>query len=87
MSTIETIVLVVAGVALIMIATLLVIIVGIHQEERRLTLGRGEPPTGPALLARRVLGAHFAPRADQESPAGVEHLLPEALAGNHPAAL
>jgi hypothetical protein len=87
MAAIETIVLVVAGITFIVIASLAVIIIGIHQEERRLTLGHEEPPTGPALLTRRVLGAHFAPRADEEFAARMEQLLPEALAGNPPAAL
>lgn len=47
-----------AGVAVIVIATILVII-GVHQEERRKTLAHGDPPTVPALLARRVLGAYI----------------------------
>ena len=48
-----------AGFALIVVATILVII-GIHQEERQRTIIRGRrPPTVCALLARRVLGGHF----------------------------
>jgi len=46
-----------AGTAVVVVATILVII-GVHQEERRGTLARRPPPTIPALLARRVLGAH-----------------------------
>jgi hypothetical protein len=47
-----------AGFAVIVVATILVII-GIHQEERQRTIIRGRrPPTVCALLARRVLGAH-----------------------------
>ncbi|HEU5419263.1 MAG TPA: hypothetical protein VFV41_16345 [Streptosporangiaceae bacterium] len=48
-----------AGFAVIVVATILVII-GIRQEERRKTiLGGHVPPTACALLARRILGAHF----------------------------
>jgi len=54
-----------AGFAVIVVATVLVII-GVHQEERRQTLAHGDPPTGAALLARCVLGAYV-------------HLLPERL--------
>jgi predicted membrane metal-binding protein len=48
-----------AGFALILVATIIVII-GVHQEEAAKTAVRGlRPPTICALLARRVLGAHF----------------------------
>jgi hypothetical protein len=47
-----------AAFAVIVIATVLVVI-GVHQEERRWTLAHGDPPTVLALLARRILGAHF----------------------------
>jgi hypothetical protein len=47
-----------AGFGLVVIATVLVII-GVHQEERRQTLLNRRPPTIPALLARRVLGSQF----------------------------
>jgi hypothetical protein len=53
-----------AGFAVIVVATILVII-GVRQEQRvmeregRQTFARQEPPTILALLARRVLGAHF----------------------------
>jgi hypothetical protein len=47
-----------AGFAVIVAATV-VVIVGVHQEERRLTIRSGRPPTVCALLARRVLGAHL----------------------------
>jgi hypothetical protein len=50
---------VIAGFALVLIATVLVII-GVHQEERRKSVvGGHRPPTPCALLARWVLGAHF----------------------------
>jgi hypothetical protein len=56
-----------AGFAVIIVATVLVII-GIRQEERRHSFGRDDPPTAIALLARRVLGAHVSllPRAQPE---------------------
>jgi hypothetical protein len=44
-----------AGLALVAIATILVII-GVRHEERLQTLARQRPPTVPAALARRVLG-------------------------------
>jgi hypothetical protein len=47
-----------AGFAVVVVATILVI-VGIGQEERRGTLTDERPPTVPALLARRVLGTYF----------------------------
>jgi hypothetical protein len=47
-----------AGFAVVVVATILVII-GVHQEERRGTLARRPPPTIPALLARRVLGSYI----------------------------
>jgi hypothetical protein len=53
-----------AGFAVIVIATILVVI-GVHQEqallnrEGRKVFAHHEPPTIPALLARKVLGAHF----------------------------
>lgn len=53
-----------AGFAVIIVATVLVII-GVHQEQRvleregRQVFAHHEPPTILALLARRVLGAHF----------------------------
>jgi hypothetical protein len=60
MAAIEALVLLVAaGFGLGVIATI-VVIIGVHQEERRLTLARGGPPTVAARFARRVLGAHFA---------------------------
>jgi hypothetical protein len=60
LAAIEAMVLAVAAAfALIVVATV-VVIIGIHQEERRKTiLGGHRPPTACALLARRVLGAHF----------------------------
>jgi hypothetical protein len=69
MPVIVTLVFVVAAAfALIVVVTILVII-GVHQEERYQTFVRrgehdrilvhGGPPTIPALLARRVLGAYI----------------------------
>jgi hypothetical protein len=60
MPVIEVLVFIVAAAfALIVVATILVII-GIHEEERRKTILRGHrPPSACALLARFVLGAHF----------------------------
>jgi hypothetical protein len=46
-----------SGFAVIVIATILVII-GVHDEERRRTLTRQHPPTITSLLARRVLGTY-----------------------------
>jgi hypothetical protein len=60
-----------AGFALIVAGTILVII-GVHQEERRVTFSDRRPPTIPALLARRVLGAYVRlldeDRAEQGEP-------------------
>jgi hypothetical protein len=47
-----------AGFAAIAATTALVII-GVRQEERRQTIASPRPPTIPALLARRVLGAYI----------------------------
>jgi hypothetical protein len=48
-----------ASFALIVVATI-VVIIGIHQEERRKTiLGEHRPQTACALVARWVLGGHF----------------------------
>ena len=48
-----------AGTAAVFIATI-VVIIGVHQEERRKTIIHGHrPPTPCALVARWVLGAHF----------------------------
>jgi hypothetical protein len=75
-----------AGVSFIVIATVMVII-GIHQEVRRMTVLDGDrPPTACALLARRVLGSHFyltsrePPRLDnggEDAPWLVRPLRPE----------
>lgn len=46
-----------AGFAVIVAATMLAII-GVRQEERCGSLTQQRPPTIPALLARRVLGAY-----------------------------
>ncbi len=56
-----------AGFAVIAAATVLVI-VGVRQEERRGTIVARRPPSIPALLARRVLGAYV--RQLREDPPG-----------------
>jgi hypothetical protein len=70
MAAIEALVFLVAtGFGLVLIATVIVI-VGVHQEERRWTLNRGEPPpTIAAVFARRVLGAHHVAPVAKESSA------------------
>jgi hypothetical protein len=60
-----------AGFAVIIVATVLVI-VGVRQEERRWTFPGQGPPTIPALLARRVLGAHANFLADPADDGGSE---------------
>jgi hypothetical protein len=48
-----------AGAAAVFTATI-VVIIGVHQEERRKTIVRGlRPPTVCAVVARWILGAHF----------------------------
>ncbi len=81
-----------AGFAVIVIATILVII-GVRQEqailerEGRRTFAHHEPPSILALLARRVLGAHFQvmpgdlPRANHPKP---EYPDPEYLGPDYP---
>jgi hypothetical protein len=60
MAAIEMLVLVAVAIGFAFVATATaVVIIGIHQEERRMTLAHGGPPTGLATLARRMLGAHF----------------------------
>lgn len=57
-----------AGFAAIAAATILVII-GARQEERHQTITHMRPPTIPALLARRVLGAYVRQlRPDRPGP-------------------
>jgi H+/Cl- antiporter ClcA len=61
-----------AGTAAVFIATI-VVIIGVHQEERRKTIIRGlRPPTACAVVARWILGAHFylipEERPEQEEP-------------------
>jgi hypothetical protein len=60
MAVIEAIVFIgAAGIGLIIVCVI-VVIIGVRQEERRLTVVRGHrPPTACALVARRILGAHF----------------------------
>lgn len=74
-----------AGFAVIVIATVLVII-GVRQEQRvmeredRQAFAHQEPPTILALLARRVLGAHFN-RIPGQQP---RQLKPDYPDPNHP---
>jgi hypothetical protein len=60
MAAIEAMVLVVAAGFALMFAAFVLIIIGIHQEERRGTLAYGGPPTLLARLARHVVGGRFA---------------------------
>jgi hypothetical protein len=73
MAAIEVMVFAVAaGFALIVVATI-VVIIGIHQEERSRAIVRGRrPQTACALVARYILGGHFylipEERPGQEDP-------------------
>src|SRR5215470_17244760 len=49
-----------AGLAVILTVVLLVT-VGVHQEERRLTFGRERGPTAPARVARLIVGRYVRP--------------------------
>lgn len=49
-----------AGVAVVVVATV-VVVIGVRQEERHGTIAHQCPRTIPALLARRVLGAYLLP--------------------------
>jgi hypothetical protein len=85
-ATIEAFVLFSAGVALLVIVGIAAVVVGVHQEERRLTLPLGNrPPTGSALLARWVLGAHFTYRPEavgaRARPLLADESGPDALVG------
>jgi hypothetical protein len=70
MAAIEAIIVAVAaGFAVIVVATILVII-GVHQEERSKTFLRGDlPPTPCALLARWVVGAYVQMLPEGRAPA------------------
>jgi hypothetical protein len=74
----EVLVLVAAGMAFITVLALLVVIVGVHQEDRRGTLGAAAP-TGPARLARRVLGTHYPLVSPRPAPLGTLRSLDGAL--------
>ena len=54
-----------AGLAVILAAVLLVTI-GVHQEEKRLTFARGRGPTGAARMARLIVGRYV--RLTQPEP-------------------
>jgi len=70
MAAIDAIVFAVAaGFAFAVLITIIVII-GVHREERRLTLTRSNPPGVTARLARIVLGWNV--RNDHREPAGHE---------------
>jgi hypothetical protein len=64
MAVIEMLVLAVAAITAGGALVLIVVIIGIHQEERRGTVARENPPSGLARLTRRMLGAHFCLGAD-----------------------
>jgi hypothetical protein len=49
--------------AAVAVAILVLVVVAIHAEERRMSLSDA-PHTRSGALARRVLGAHAAPRAN-----------------------
>jgi len=86
MTAIGTIALVVvAGLAFIIITSLVVVIIGIHQEERDFGVRPTGPLTGPELMARRVLGAHFALHADTIFAPSAAEFMPDAFAGKPPA--
>jgi hypothetical protein len=88
-AAIEALVLIAGAIGFAFVAmAITVVIVGIRQEERRMTLSRGGPPTGLALWARRMLGAHFcllAPQPDANGLFGgvlpLSERQPEVLAG------
>jgi hypothetical protein len=90
MAAIEALVLVVGAIGFAFVAmAIAVVIIGIRQEEHRMTLSHGGPPTGLALWTRRMLGAHFcllAPQPDANGLFGgvlpLDERQPEALAGH-----
>ena len=49
--------------AVVAVAVLAMVVASIHAEERRMSLSDA-PRTRSGALARRILGAHAAPRAD-----------------------
>jgi hypothetical protein len=61
-----------AGFAVIVIATILVII-GVHHEERNRTLTRQHPPTTAAILARRVLRTPVDRSPGQQEERAADH--------------
>lgn len=59
MTAIEMFALIAATVGFVLIGLLtILVIIGVHQEERRWTLGTAAP-TASAALARRILGANY----------------------------
>jgi hypothetical protein len=57
MAAFEILVLVVAGGFVLAGIVATFVVIGIHQEERQVTLGGGAPASRSAIMARRVLGA------------------------------
>ena len=57
MNAIIPILIVVAILAVIMLSVLVMVIIGIHGDERRMSL-TNEPRTLSAIIARRIIGAH-----------------------------
>ena len=80
MAVIGALVLAVAVIATGFALVLIVVITGIHQEERRGTLARENPPSGLARLTRRMLGAHFCLGAEGEWANAKEAPSPHAFA-------
>jgi hypothetical protein len=68
MNAIVLILVVTAIPALAMAAVLIIVIAGIHGDERRMSL-TGEPRTRSGIVARRVLGLH----SDFHNSVGVPH--------------
>lgn len=57
MNAIIPILIVVATLAVIMLSALVIVIIGIHGDERHMSL-TDEPRTLSAIIARRIIGAH-----------------------------
>jgi len=82
MAAIDAIVFVVAAGFAFAVLITIVVIIGVHREERRLTLTRSTPPGAMARIARIVLGwnarnnrdeAVSPPRYREDSPPPLEH--------------
>jgi hypothetical protein len=69
-----------AGLAGIL-AVVLLVTIGIHQEERRLTFARRRGPTAPSRVARLIVGRYVRP-VEPEPPAASQTATREAAPGN-----